>query len=86
VASVDSLTFGGSSRPGEQVTLTVRYTADAPVTAGNVTTDLVDGAGNVTASAQAPVPVSAVRVTDDTGRTWALESDDGTTAVFTAVA
>ena len=71
--------------PGELATLTVVYNG------GNTKSNVVtitgtDQAGN---AAQVTVVLSvvdrvALTVVDDSGREWTLQSDDGSTAVFTA--
>jgi hypothetical protein len=71
--------------PGEIAVLTVVYKGDA--TASNVVTITgTDQAGN---AAQVTVMLNlvdrvALTVVDESGRVWALQSDDGATAVFTA--
>jgi hypothetical protein len=72
--------------PGEMATLTVVYSdSDSSVTS-TITVRGQDSQGN-----QALVTVQLtmvdklnLTVTDDSGRVWTLQSDDGGTAVFTA--
>lgn len=65
--------------PGNTMTLTVhRAVAERPVT---VTITEADGAtATVTAEVREPLTVS------DPDRTWAVKSDDGSTAVYTSTA
>ncbi|MEV4657873.1 hypothetical protein [Micromonospora sp. NPDC049301] len=73
--------------PGEQMLLTVTY-SDADTTPLTVTIVVTDAQGN----SSAPVKVTAVidpltlTVTDDSGRTWTRVSDNGSVAVYRAVA
>ena len=72
--------------PGEAMVLTVRTTPaerdrDVPIA---VHVD-VDGLGSTDLVGRLDLPPAAVTVTDPS-RTWALTSDDGATAVFSAVA
>jgi hypothetical protein len=77
-----------SFAPGEQMTLTVSY-GDVDNDSLAVTIVVTDSAGNssapvvVTANIADPVTVS---VTDDGGRTWTKQSDNGAVAVYRAVA
>lgn len=77
-----------SYAPGEQMTLTVSY-ADSDNDAVQVTIIVTDSSGNssepvvVTANVTDPVTLS---VTDDGGRTWTKQSDNGSVAVYRAVA
>ncbi|MEV6812173.1 hypothetical protein [Micromonospora sp. NPDC051296] len=76
-----------SYAPGAQMLLTVNY-SDPDTKALTVTVVVTDTQGN----SSAPVKVSAVidpltvTVTDDSGRTWTRVSDNGTVAVYRAVA
>ncbi|MFG3704047.1 hypothetical protein ACGF7U_04835 [Micromonospora sp. NPDC047670] len=82
-ASLNASTYS----PGDQMTLTVTYgdTDTKPVT---VTIVVTDAQGN----SSAPVKVTAVidpltvTVTDSSGRTWTRLSDNGSVAVYRAVA
>lgn len=73
--------------PGATMTLTVNYT-DPDTQTVTLTVTATDNAGN----ASAPVQVTAVidpvtvAVSDDGNRTWTRQSDNGSVAVFTAVA
>lgn len=77
-----------SFAPGEQMVLTVSY-GDADNTGVKVTIVVTDAAGNssdpvvVTANIADPV---TVEVTDDSGRSWTKQSDNGAVAVYKAVA
>ena len=97
MASIQSITFDQSSyNPGDQITLTVDYTADVPgstPTTFTATVAVTDSTGAVTASASAPfvinVPVAGgdvVSVTDTDGHAWTEVSDSGSVAVFTTTA
>lgn len=83
-ASLNKASFA----PSEQMILTVSY-GDTDNNALNVTVVVTDSAGNssspvvVTANIADPVTVS---VTDDSGRTWTKQSDNGAVAVYRAVA
>ncbi len=78
---------------GEQMTLTVVYvkgSSDASHTATYTATDNATGATGTlmiqfTVADETANPVTH-KVTDDRGVTWDLVSDDGATAVFTAIA
>lgn len=73
--------------PGDLVTLTVSY-SDAD-SAGTVVTVLVTDSNGETGAATTSIQVVdplTVQVSDSGARTWALVSDDGATAVFTATA
>ncbi|PZG17468.1 hypothetical protein C1I95_15530 [Micromonospora craterilacus] len=76
-----------SYAPGAQMLLTVNYN-DPDTKALTVTVVVTDTQGN----SSAPVKVGAVidpltiTVTDDSGRTWTRVSDNGTVAVYRAVA
>ncbi|PWR11337.1 hypothetical protein DKT68_06205 [Micromonospora acroterricola] len=73
--------------PGDQMLLTVTY-SDADTRPLTVTIVVTDAQGN----SSAPVKVTAVidpltlTVTDDSGRTWTRVSDNGSVAVYRAVA
>jgi hypothetical protein len=74
-----------SYAPGEIATLTVVYNGGD--TKSNVV--VVTGTDQDGNAAQVTVVVSvvdrvALTVVDESGREWALQSDDGSTAVFTA--
>jgi len=97
MASVDSLTFDQPAyNPGDTVTLTVAYTPDTPSVVPatfTATTSITDAAGDVTATGSAPFVVNeaqaagdVVSTTDDGNRTWTEASDNGSVAVFSAVA
>lgn len=74
--------------PGEQMLLTVQY-ADSDNKALTVTVVVTDSTGNssgpVVVNANINDPVT-VAVTDDGGRTWTKQSDNGAVAVYRAVA
>ncbi|MER5338474.1 hypothetical protein [Micromonospora sp. NPDC002717] len=82
-ASLNASTYS----PGDQMTLTVTY-GDADTKPVTVTIVVTDAQGN----SSAPVKVTAVvdpltvTVTDDSGRTWTRLSDNGSVAVYRAVA
>ncbi|MCM0677645.1 hypothetical protein NCC78_23580 [Micromonospora phytophila] len=82
-ASLNASTYS----PGDQMTLTVSY-GDADTRPVTVTIVVTDAQGN----SSAPVKVTAVidpltlSVADDSGRTWAKVSDNGSVAVHRAVA
>lgn len=82
-ASLNASTYS----PGDQMILTVTY-GDADTKPVTVTIVVTDAQGN----SSAPVKVTAVidpltlTVTDDSGRTWARASDNGSVAVYRAVA
>ncbi len=82
-ASLNAPTYS----PGDQMTLTVTY-GDADTRPVTVTIVVTDAQGN----SSAPVKVTAVidpltiAVTDDSGRTWTKVSDNGSVAVYRAVA
>lgn len=77
-----------SFAPGETMTLTVSY-GDADNDTLQVTVVVTDSQGHtsspvvVNANINDPVTVS---VTDDGGRTWTKQSDNGAVAVYQAVA
>ncbi|MDT0529786.1 hypothetical protein RM555_12385 [Micromonospora sp. DSM 115977] len=82
-ASLNASTYS----PGDQMILTVTY-GDADTKPVTVTIVVTDAQGN----SSAPVKVTAVidpltlTVTDDSGRTWTKASDNGSVAVYRAVA
>jgi hypothetical protein len=82
-ASLNASTYS----PGDQMTLTVTY-GDADTKPVTVTIVVTDAQGN----SSAPVKVTAVidpltvTVADDSGRTWTRVSDNGSVAVYRAVA
>ncbi|MEU9510118.1 hypothetical protein AB0D32_27995 [Micromonospora sp. NPDC048170] len=82
-ASLNASTYS----PGDQMILTVTY-GDADTQPVTVTIVVTDAQGN----SSAPVSVTAVidpltlTVTDDSGRTWSRASDNGSVAVYRAVA
>ncbi|MER7417201.1 hypothetical protein ABT346_10500 [Micromonospora peucetia] len=82
-ASLNASTYS----PGDQMILTVSY-GDADTKPVTVTIVVTDAQGN----SSAPVKVTAVidpltlTVTDDSGRTWSRASDNGSVAVYRAVA
>jgi hypothetical protein len=82
-ASLNASTYS----PGDQMLLTVTY-SDADTKALTVTIVVTDAQGN----SSAPVKVTAVidpltlSVTDNSGRTWTRVSDNGSVAVYRAVA
>ncbi|MEU4781320.1 hypothetical protein [Micromonospora sp. NPDC023633] len=82
-ASLNASTYS----PGDQMILTVTY-GDADTKPVTVTIVVTDAQGN----SSAPVRVTAVidpltlTVTDDSGRTWTKASDNGSVAVYRAVA
>ncbi|MEH0820983.1 MULTISPECIES: hypothetical protein [unclassified Micromonospora] len=82
-ASLNAATYS----PGDQMTLTVTY-SDPDTRPLTVTVVVTDAQGN----SSAPVRVTAVidpltlTVTDDSGRTWTRVSDNGSVAVYRAVA
>ncbi|MBQ0903907.1 hypothetical protein [Micromonospora sp. U21] len=73
--------------PGDQMLLTVTY-SDTDTKPLTVTIVVTDAQGN----SSAPVKVTAVidpltlTVNDDSGRTWTRVSDNGSVAVYRAVA
>lgn len=77
-----------SYAPGEQMLLTVQY-GDTDNDTVTVTVVVSDSSGNssdpLTINANIADPVT-VTVTDDGGRTWTKQSDNGSVAVFRAVA
>ncbi|MFC8619758.1 hypothetical protein ACFT9M_25575 [Micromonospora purpureochromogenes] len=82
-ASLNAATYS----PGDQMILTVTY-GDPDTRPLTVTVVVTDAQGN----SSAPVKVTAVidpltiTVTDDSGRTWTRASDNGSVAVYRAVA
>ncbi|PZF91618.1 hypothetical protein [Micromonospora deserti] len=82
-ASLNASTY----QAGDPMTLAVRY-GDADTRPVTVTIVVTDAQGN----SSAPVRVTAVidpltlAVTDDSGRTWTRASDNGSVAVYQAVA
>ncbi|GAB3189535.1 hypothetical protein FHX75_13640 [Micromonospora palomenae] len=82
-ASLNAATYS----PGDQMTLTITY-GDPDTRPLTVTVVVTDAQGN----SSAPVKVTAVidpltlTVTDDSGRTWTRASDNGSVAVYRAVA
>jgi hypothetical protein len=82
-ASLNATTY----EPGQQMTLTVTY-GDADTQPVTVTVVVTDSRGN----SSAPVKVTAVidpltvTVVDDSGRAWTRVSDNGSVAVYRAVA
>lgn len=96
MASITAVDFDQAVyAPGDVVRLTVTYVPDTPSvvpTPFTATVTLNDPSGNVLATqdAQATVNVpqagDTVAVTDSGSRTWTQDSDNGATAVFTAVA
>ena len=97
MASITSLTFDEAAyNTGDTISLTVAYVADTPSvvpTEFTATTTITDAGGNETATSSAPFTVNVaqaagdvVATTDTGGRAWTEVSDDGSTAVFTAVA
>ncbi|MBQ1075845.1 hypothetical protein KBX06_22180 [Micromonospora sp. C31] len=82
-ASLNAATYS----PGDQMILTVTY-GDADTRPVTVTIVVTDAQGN----SSAPVTVTAVidplalTVTDDSGCTWTRASDNGSVAVYRAVA
>lgn len=83
-ASLNKSTFA----PGEQMLLTVQY-GDTDNDVVTVTIVVSDSTGNssepLTINANITDPVT-VTVSDDGGRTWTKQSDNGSVAVFRAVA
>jgi hypothetical protein len=83
-ASLNKATYA----PGEQMTLTVSY-GDTDNDEVTVTIVVADSAGNssepvvIVANVNDPVTVS---VSDDGGRAWVKQSDNGAVAVYRAVA
>lgn len=77
-----------SFAPGEQMLLTVQYgdTDNHPLTVTVVVSDSTGNSSNpVTVTANIADPVT-VTVSDDGGRTWTKQSDNGSVAVYRAVA
>lgn len=68
--------------PGETMVLTVDYTVD-PLTVTVTVEGLGGSSGPVAAS---PVKVRRLTVTDTAGKTWTLQSDDGSRAVYHSLA
>lgn len=97
MASINSMTFDQAAyAQGATITLTVGYTPDAPgvtPTTFTATANVTDASGTVVGTSSAPFVVNipaadgdTVSVTDTGERTWAEQSDNGSTAVFTATA
>ncbi|MEV0807238.1 hypothetical protein [Micromonospora sp. NPDC050200] len=82
-ASLNAATYS----PGDQMTLTVTY-GDPDTRAVTVTIVVTDAQGNSSAPVRANAVIDplTVTVTDDTGRTWTRLSDNGSVAVYRAVA
>lgn len=77
-----------SFTPGETMTLTVTY-ADPDSSGGTVTVVVTDEAGHASAPATVPYTIAdtvTVDVADSGSHTFQKVSDDGRTAVFSAVA
>jgi hypothetical protein len=74
-----------SYAPGETATLTVSYRSDGANT-NTITVHGTDNAGREAIITVQLTVVDAIKlaVVDDSGRVWALQSDDGSTAVYTA--
>jgi hypothetical protein len=87
-----SVTFDQPSyTPGQQITATVAYTAGMSAATqtftGTATDEVTQQTGSLTVSFTAvAADATTVSVSDSGGRDWAMQSDDGTTAVFTATA
>ena len=97
MASITSMTFDQPAyNPGDTITLTVAYVADTPGVSpvvNTATASVTNSGGTVTATDSADFTVNepaaagdTVNVTDTGNRTWAEQSDDGSTAVFTTTA
>jgi hypothetical protein len=97
VASIDSMLFDQPAgyAVGQTISLTVAYTPDTPSVTPETftaTTIITDPTGAETASGSADFIVNEpgqgdTLITTDTGsRTWTEASNDGTTAVFNAIA
>ncbi|MDG4796309.1 hypothetical protein [Micromonospora sp. WMMD1082] len=76
-----------SYAPGAQMLLTINY-SDPDTTALTVTVVVTDAQGNRSApvSTTAVVDPLTITVTDDSGRAWTRVSDNGSVAVYRAVA
>ncbi|QOC90871.1 hypothetical protein [Micromonospora craniellae] len=76
-----------SYAPGAQMLLTVTY-GDPDTKTLTVTVVVTDAQGNSSAPAKATAVIDplTVTVTDASGRTWTRVSDNGTVAVYRAVA
>lgn len=79
-ASLDKSSYS----PGETATLTVTY-GDADTETMTVTVVVTDAEGNSSNPAQVTAVVDPLTITvsDDSGRTWAQQSDSGSVAVYT---
>jgi len=97
MASITSLTFDQAAyNTNDPINLTVVYVADVPSvvpTTFTATTTITDASGAQTATSSAPFVVNVAQpdadtlATTDTGsRVWTEASNDGSTAVFQAVA
>ena len=77
--------------PGQLITATVHYEAgtspDTQILTGTATDDITGQTGTiqVTFSVEKPDPAT-VTITDSGSRVWGKISDDGFTAIFTAIA
>lgn len=82
-ASLDKATYS----VGENMILTVVY-GDADTQSVTVTVQVTDKSGNQSnpQNVSAVIDPLTVAVTDDSGRTWTRQTDNGTTAVYKAVA
>lgn len=82
-ASLDKATYN----VGDNMILTVVY-GDADTQSITVTVQVTDKSGNQSnpQNVSAVIDPLTVAVTDDSGRTWTRQSDNGTTAVYKAVA
>lgn len=73
--------------PGEVMSLTVNY-ADADTQTLTVTVTVTDSQGNSSAPSvvTAVIDPSTITVSSSPARTWTNQSDNGSVAVYTAVA
>lgn len=77
-----------SYTPGQLMTLTVIY-SDADSQPLTVTVTVRDAAGNVSVPASVTVNITdtlTITVSDSGGRVWTQVSDNGSVAVYTAIA
>jgi hypothetical protein len=96
MAVINSITFSQASyTPGQTVEVTVDYTPDTPgvtTQSVSVTVNVTDQSGNIlttdtaTFTVNTPQAGDSVTVSDSGDRTWTQVSDNGTVAVFTAIA
>lgn len=79
-ASLDKAVYS----PGDTATLTVTYN-DPDTSQLKVTVTVTDAEGNTSdpAVVSATIDPSQITVTDNSGHTWAKQSDNGSVAVYT---